>query len=149
MVIEIELRVGGFAEAHPVALAFLVLFAVIDDKGGAILKVKESFEEIRVELEVAGGRARALPRAHAADGEGARSFVAVFDLLLVAEEGHDHVASDTQLVGVLSVEQAAQGPDKARVRQGSGDGGRKASNDGINRLHHGIINHGLRHRPRL
>ncbi len=42
---------------------------------------------------------------------------------LVAEDDDNHIASDAQFVGVLPAEQAAQGPDKARVRHGSGDGG--------------------------
>jgi hypothetical protein len=71
LVVDVKVWVGGFAEPHPVAFAFLVLFTVVGDQGGAVLKAEEAFEEIRVELEVAGGGAGAIPRAHAADGEGA------------------------------------------------------------------------------
>ncbi len=130
LVVEVKFRVDRLAEAHPVALALLVQLALVDDKGGAVLLLGEAFEEIRVKLQVAGGGLRALPGAHAADAEGARGqFVAELEqvLRLVAEESHDHVASDAQLVGVLSAEQAAQGPDEAGVRHGAGDRRREAS----------------------
>ena len=112
------------------AFALLVLFALVDDEGGAILEIRETLEEIRVELEVAGGSTRALPGAHAADGESARGhLVAELDqvLWLVAEQAHDHVAGDAQLVRVLPAKQAAQGPDEARVRHGAGYGGQEAA----------------------
>jgi hypothetical protein len=97
LVVEVEFWVGRLAEAHPVALVLLVLLALVHDKGGAVLVLGEAFEEILVELQVAGGGLRALPGAHAADAEGAGGqLVEELDRVFrfVAEEGHDHVTGD-------------------------------------------------------
>jgi hypothetical protein len=67
LVVDVERRVSRFAEAHMVAFALLVLFAVVRDQGGAVLEGTEALEVIRVELEVAGGGAGTFPWAHAAD----------------------------------------------------------------------------------
>ncbi len=61
LVVDVEGGVGGLAEAHPVTFAFLVLFTVIGDQRGAVLKADVALKEIQVKLEIAGGRASVPP----------------------------------------------------------------------------------------
>jgi hypothetical protein len=53
LVVEIQFRVVRLAEAHPVALTLLVVFALVGDQRGAVTELKEASEEVGVEAEVA------------------------------------------------------------------------------------------------
>jgi hypothetical protein len=84
----------------------------------AVCNEEEAFEEVGVELEIAGLGGGALARPHAAHGEGAGDeFVAEHDRVAgaVAEERHNHVAGDAQFVGVLSAEEASEAAGQAAV----------------------------------
>ncbi len=53
LVVDVQLRVGRFAKADPVALVLLVILAVKGSEGGAALVLSEAFPEIGVEFDTA------------------------------------------------------------------------------------------------
>jgi hypothetical protein len=106
-VVDIQLRVGGFAEAHPVAFALLVAFAVVGGEGGAAEILCEAVLEVGVKVDAARLGLGAFGQANTAHGEGTdKVLVPELDEVawLVAEK---LVTGDTHLVGVLGAEEAA------------------------------------------
>jgi hypothetical protein len=126
LVVDVQLRIGGFAEALPVALALLIVLAVEGSECGAPNILGEALPEIGVEVQAAGLSLGTLGRAHASHGEGADDvLIAELDKVAgaVAEELDDHVPCDAHLVLVLGAEEAAQATGQTEVRPGTGEGG--------------------------
>ena len=71
LVVAVKCGICGLAKAHPVTLALLIVFAVVGDERGAVLVGWQALFAVRVKHEITGGGAGALPRAHAANCEGA------------------------------------------------------------------------------
>ncbi len=86
LVVDIKGRVFCAAEAHPMALALLVLLPTQSAEGGAALKLREALASIRIGDEVARLGQGPFARAHAAHGEGAGAMTRVKERLIAEME---------------------------------------------------------------
>ena len=140
LVVDVELGVSGYAEAHLVALTLLVLLAHEAVKRRAPEVLAEAGVVVRVVNQVARKGSGTFSGTHAADRESDGGvFVAEGQEVrrVGTEERDNHVAGDAHLMVLWAAEDPGQASDKAGVGHGPLDWGREVGGPvpGKDRVH--------------